>query len=171
MSELIEVDRKALHEVLTALVSPPHVVREMQAISRIRDDCPIKKLVADYETPSRAAPRESQAGVDDITELFDTPDASGWTPPNPPHIVCAANRAGDGVIYCGSRHFSNAMVAQMEAAGLTREQTSASVQGFIDQYDRFWDREQALRIMRHTGQPIRHEDEWSRSELFSENLY
>jgi hypothetical protein len=37
--------------------------------------------------------------------------------------------------------------------------------------DRFWSREEALAIMKQTGQPIRYDDAWSMTELFSENLY
>lgn len=98
-----------------------------------------------------------------------TPDAQGFIPGDDVKtwIVCAANRSPEGLIFCGSRHFSNAMYAQIKAAGVSPHSTE---QGFIDQFDRFWTREQAYEIMKITGQPMLHEDEWG-PQLYSENLY
>ena len=100
------------------------------------------------------------------------PDAHGWIPVEPDyvHIVSAANRIGD-VIFCGARHFSNAMVSQIKASNFTREEIQRSEQGFIDNYDRFWNREQAYEIMKITGQKMIEEDLTAGSQLFSENLY
>ncbi|WP_298966092.1 hypothetical protein [uncultured Roseibium sp.] len=99
----------------------------------------------------------------------ETPDAHGWVPDpeNPVRIVCAANKAADGTIFCGSRHASNAMFSQMQAAGVQYHETE---DGFIDQYDRWWSRLQAFEIMATTGQPMLHAGEWG-VELYSENLY
>lgn len=98
-----------------------------------------------------------------------TPDAYGWVPPDgtKTHIVCAANRAKGGLIFCGSRHGSAAMHSQMSAAGIEYQETE---DGFIDRYDRFWTREQALEIMLSTGQKMLHQGDWG-NELYSENLY
>jgi len=107
-----------------------------------------------------------------LSEMHKKADARGWIPPEgtQPYIVCAANRAR-GIIFCGSRHFSNAMISQMRSAGLSQKEMARAEQGFIDQYDRFWSREEALAIMKQTGQPIRYDDARSMTELFSENLY
>ena len=99
----------------------------------------------------------------------ETPDAHGWVPPTdkPAWIVCAANKTKDGLIFCGSRHGSNAMHAQMQAAGFGYHDTE---DGFIDRYDRWWNREQAYEIMKTTGQPMLNDGKWGRV-LYSENLY
>lgn len=99
-----------------------------------------------------------------------TPDANGWIPnvSVPVRIVCAANKSPCGLIFCGSRHFSNAMYAQIVAAGID---THSTEQGFIDQYDRFWTREQAYEIMVIEGQEMRYDAVVIPGCLFSENLY
>lgn len=47
MSDRIEVDKRALHSVLLALIGQPHEVRELQATRGIGDN-PIDTLVAEF---------------------------------------------------------------------------------------------------------------------------
>ncbi len=107
---------------------------------------------------------------------FKTPDEirlrpapDGYVHPDfkDPYIVCAACRWGDTVI-ASARHFSPVMGDLIERLGADGGREDE--QGFIDQHDRFWTREEALRIMRLTGQPIKDRD-MCHSELFSEGLY
>lgn len=50
------VDAKALREILTALQGPPHLIRELIAISNLQGhDCPIKKLVAQFNRQVRGS--------------------------------------------------------------------------------------------------------------------
>ena len=99
----------------------------------------------------------------------ETPTMDGWVPPFSAtvRIVCAANKAADGTLFCASRHGSPAMRKQLEAARVEFFETE---QGFIDQFDRWWSRAQAVEIMKITGQPMLHEGEWGKL-LYSENLY
>lgn len=95
------------------------------------------------------------------------------------HIVAAANRlevtAGEFVTFVSARHFSPSMAGQIKAAGLT-ERGHDMEQGFIDQHDRFWNREQAAEIVFLMQQDIvdfRTEKPTKKhvGVLFSENLY
>ena len=45
----IEVDARALKQVLLALTGPPHLIRELQAVVNLGDS-PIAKLVDEYNT-------------------------------------------------------------------------------------------------------------------------
>lgn len=92
---------------------------------------------------------------------------TGFTDPQPRKIVTAANRHREtGLIIVGSRHWSEAMRAQIRAAGI--EGTNFE-QGFIDQYDQFLNRKDAKRIALKNGQELIGED-WG-DELYSENLH
>lgn len=85
---------------------------------------------------------------------------------NPVKIVCAANRFNQ-TIFCSARHGSPAMHTQLKKACVSYFDTE---EGFIDQYDRWWSRTEAYKIMKATGQPILDRC-FSNTELFSENLY
>lgn len=80
------------------------------------------------------------------TELYEwvpDPDIPVW-------IVCSACRHREtGVIFCGARHFDSVMRGQIKAAGL---KGTGHEQGFIDQYGRFYDREQAWVIAERNNQ-------------------
>lgn len=82
-------------------------------------------------------------------------------------IVCAANRHKEtGIIFCGARHFDNVMRGQIKAAGLNG---IGHEQGFIDQFSRFYTREEAWIIAETNGQIKRKVS--GDGTLYSENLY
>lgn len=97
----------------------------------------------------------------------DRPDSKGWVPPkgHTPKIVAAANRI-DGVIYVGARHFDLAMKSQMGIRTLGRPVE----QGFIDQFARFWNREEAYQICILTNVKLLRTEDWG-EKLYSEDLY
>lgn len=106
---------------------------------------------------------------------FKTPDEirlrpapDGYVHPDfaDPYIVCAACKWDDLVI-ASARHFSPVMRELQDRLGIDRP---AHEQGFIDQLDRFWTREEALEIMTLTGQPIK-DEEMCQRRMFSEGLY
>lgn len=85
-------------------------------------------------------------------------------------IVCAAmRREGDGLIICGARHYDTLMRSMINETG-GRIVWWNCEQGFIDNFGRFLNREQALEVAKETGQIIRACGGDSK-ELFSENLY
>ena len=90
-------------------------------------------------------------------------------------IVCAACKYGD-VIIAGARHYDGVMNGQLRAFSDDDEirmmNRGEVIQGFIDQWGEFFDRNEALVIATAAGQintrrpkcdPI--------NELFSEDLY
>ena len=87
----------------------------------------------------------------------------------PKYIVCAAIRR-DGHIVCGARHFDGIMRSQLAQMG-----QNAGVyweQGFIDNFGKFYTREEALKLALEMGQIRRTGGGFDLSkELFSENLY
>jgi hypothetical protein len=90
-------------------------------------------------------------------------------------IVCAANMFEDGTIIIGVRHWDLFMHKQADAYGLNGYEEH--VQGFIDQFGDFWDREEALNIIKASGQQIdpernsHHKTVGECVELYSEGLY
>ena len=87
---------------------------------------------------------------------------------NIPVIVCAANRDEAGHIICGARHWGRSMRQQAKLVG-----KRVWEQGFIDQYERFYTREEAWLLVQSNGQPFdsaRNGDSES-TILFSEGLY
>lgn len=90
-------------------------------------------------------------------------------------IVCAANQFEDGLIIAGARHFDNVMHGNIKRVFNTRDnradQSSMSEQGFIDQYGRFYSREDAFKIVQENGQPFDLDRNGSHSVLYSEGLY
>ena len=86
-----------------------------------------------------------------------------------PYIVCAANRMPDGKLLVGVRHWDKLMHDQYDARyGDVHAKHSEVEQGFIDQWGKFYTREQALIAVESTGQTKGH---YSKIELFSEDLY
>mgnify|MGYP001560791551 CR=1 FL=1 len=84
-------------------------------------------------------------------------------------IVTAANRHREsGVMLVGARHWSPAMRQQCKAMNITSKDFE---QGFIDQYDQFITREDAMRIALKNGQPLIRCPGADGNELFSENLH
>jgi len=58
-----------------------------------------------------------------------------------PRIVCAANKFENGPILIGTRHFDQHMCVQAEYMGV--KGSEPHTQGFIDQYGKFYTREEA----------------------------
>lgn len=85
-----------------------------------------------------------------------------------PRIVCAANKFENGPLLIGARHFDQHMQVQMAYMGV--KGSDPHVQGFIDQYGKFYTREEAWKVAVENGQIVRRcgGDE---GMLFSENLY
>lgn len=83
-------------------------------------------------------------------------------------IVCAACRI-NGVIFCGARHWDTRMRSQARRAGF--KHVGGSEEGFIDQYGNFFDRYEAMNIVRRNGQPFNEERNGSNVKLYSEGLY
>jgi hypothetical protein len=86
-------------------------------------------------------------------------------------VVCAACRYGQ-LILAGARHFDNVMRSQLEALP-KRTQFISSLweQGFIDQFGKFLTREEAMIIIKKSGQPFDIERNGDDNLLFSEGLY
>lgn len=99
-----------------------------------------------------------------------------WTPP--PYakiwIVCAACKYKD-FIATGPRHFDKTMVVQAQAwldnNGLPPQTMGEFDQGFIDQWGRYYSREEALKIVLENGQPFSRDRNGYGDWLFSEGLY
>lgn len=94
-----------------------------------------------------------------------------WTPPPDaiPHIVCAACRWHNFII-CGPRHWDGVMRHQLVALGF--EHGHDWDQGFVDQFGRFWSREQAMQIVKDNKQPFDLERNGGNDAvLYSEGLY
>jgi len=90
-----------------------------------------------------------------------------------PWIVCAANRFDD-IIVCGARHYDSAMMSSIDRHrehGLCLKYECE--QGFIDQFGKFYTREEAWKIAEKNGQIKRRVggDTINGGKLFSENLY
>lgn len=69
-----------------------------------------------------------------------------------PWIVCAANRHREsGLIVCGARYFDPIMRAQMKAMQGFPYWNNCE-QGFIDQWGKFYTREEAYKLARANGQ-------------------
>ena len=65
-------------------------------------------------------------------------------------VVCAANRK-DGIIFAGARHCDSVMHGQARAAGM---KLTCSEQGFINQFGEFLTHEEAMQIVKASGQPF-----------------
>lgn len=99
-----------------------------------------------------------------------------WQPPEnvTVRIVCAANKTKDGLIIAGARHWDDIMreVALRVYPGDRSVFGTDTEQGFIDQWDRFYTREEAMKAIQVSGQPIDVEGNMHyTTQLFSEGLY
>jgi len=88
-----------------------------------------------------------------------------------PRIVCAAVMNKDGIIIPSPRHFDETFWKLFERMGLKEEDNHEWIQGFIDQFGKFFDREEALIIAKRENQIYRESPNVDTTELFSENLY
>lgn len=96
---------------------------------------------------------------------------SDWQPPEDvkPWMVCAAVRYG-GVTVAGPRHFDEFMHGTILAIDIF--ECHEADQGFIDQWGRFYTREEAMEAVKASGQPFNLERNGGQDkELFSEGLY
>jgi hypothetical protein len=82
-------------------------------------------------------------------------------------VVCAACRMGDHIVL-GARHFDERMREQMDRTSCNWK---LAEQGFIDQFGAFLSREEAMNIVKSSGQPFDIERNRGDKILFSEGLY
>lgn len=100
-----------------------------------------------------------------------------WQPPKDikPWIVCAANKnRANGYIVCGARHWDNVMQKQIAVFYDTTVKSRGKdwEQGFIDQWGRFYNRKDAMKAVKESGQPFNAERNSGNGDiLFSEGLY
>jgi len=86
-------------------------------------------------------------------------------------IVCAAIRFGS-LVLCGARHWDSAMISQVEEIGFrVVRDLGDEEQGFINQFSEFLTREEAMQVVKESGQPFNIERNRGDSCLFSEGLY
>ena len=109
-------------------------------------------------------------------------------PPRPPRIVCAAMKNGHGDIICSPRHYDGLCHQQLRRSTpwffrswlfrffhIRSKRWASCEQGFVDQFGKFYNRNEAWVVAREQNQIIKlcgnqhslKED----NELFSENLY
>ncbi len=104
---------------------------------------------------------------------------SDWQPPADaiPWIVCAACKSitYHEIILVGPRHFDTVMLAQLDTLKIAYEHMDDQwnwEQGFIDQWGRFYNRIDAMAVVRNNNQPFNRErNGGSLDELFSGGLY
>ena len=82
-------------------------------------------------------------------------------------VVCAACRMGEHIVL-GARHFDARMREQMDRTSCN---WTLAEQGFIDQFGDFLTREEAMKIVKASGQPFSIERNRGDVALFSEGLY
>ena len=105
---------------------------------------------------------------------------SEWEPTTQPWIVSAANQLPNGVLLVGPRHWDTTMRKQFKAMYGDDAFTNPDKrvphgdieQGFIDQWGRFYTREEAMVVARQNDQIIVPDEQMlSLSALHSEDLY
>lgn len=95
--------------------------------------------------------------------------------PFEPRIMMAANICtyanGEKHLVIGIRHWDELMVATeiMREEKLGRRVDEE--QGFIDQYQKFYTREEALELVKKNGQPFSQERNVGTHELYSEGVW
>lgn len=115
-----------------------------------------------------------------------------WEPTTRPVIVCAANLTPDGRLLLGVRHWDNNMRSQFRAIygyqaystghwnrlvrflqGRPQPALGTEIeQGFIDQFSRFYTREEAMLVAKQNGQVIVPEHQMlSLTALHTEDLW
>lgn len=93
-------------------------------------------------------------------------------------IVSAANRftvkdTGETLVIASARHYSSLMASTikfLKSKGIELSKAYGDNQGFIDQFDDYHTREEALVIAQWAGQ-LPYEKCFPENELFSEDLY
>jgi len=97
-----------------------------------------------------------------------------WEPTVRPIIVCAGNINALGQLVIGPRHWDSTMRRQVELMRLNKADERMwyrAEQGFIDQFGRFHNREDAMLIARSNKQIRFPDDMLSQTSLHSEDLY
>ncbi len=94
---------------------------------------------------------------------------------NKPVIVCAA-LLKEGIIIAGPRHYDLVMKTQIMPITHCEKRKrkinfNNAEQGFVDQFGKFYNREEALKVAKDAGQDIDFERNGSTTELYSEGLY
>lgn len=92
-------------------------------------------------------------------------------------VVCAANKyetrlqPSESVVFIGVRHFCPVMRQNMfHYREMLKRETE--VQGFVDQFGVFMDRNEALLVAKEAGQlNVARIKTWPEDQLFSEDLY
>ena len=93
-----------------------------------------------------------------------------WEPTTKPWIVCAAIRFNDHIV-CGPRHWDTTMRKMVDLLK-DHEFWGKAEQGFIDQFGRFYNREEAMQVARQNNQIIVSDSQMlSLTALHSEDLY
>lgn len=89
-----------------------------------------------------------------------------------PWIVCAAIRRNFHII-TGARHWDSIMHNQADAYNAISDAPSKMwEQGFIDQWGKFYNRKEAMKIVKQSGQPFDEKRNSGNGEdLYSEGLY
>jgi hypothetical protein len=122
---------------------------------------------------SRSGPRDAAVRVVEYHQRPVPDSGDGLEPWLPPadwttRIVAAACII-DGTVFVGARHFDPVMRAQIKRAGLS---PLTHEQGFIDQWGRYYTREEAMDVVLVSGQPFDAKRNSGNGEmLFSEGLY
>jgi hypothetical protein len=103
-----------------------------------------------------------------------------WEGKGAPWIVCAANLYGE-VLVVGPRHCDSVMRRQIDVLDANAflkdcypwKSETREIQGFIDQFGDFYNRQEAWKIAAANGQIIKRcgGDTANGGTLFSENLY
>lgn len=90
-------------------------------------------------------------------------------------IVCAGckiNIKGEEYLILGARHYDKLMREMINKLDKdTLQPIVRGEQGFIDQYGDFYNRKEALEIVKKNGQPFNQKRNGSNTKLFSEGLY
>lgn len=102
-------------------------------------------------------------------------ESANWQPPKDvkPIMVCAANRCKDsGAIVLGARHYSKLMSNGINNIRGELRGGRQWEQGFIDQWERFYTRKEAMKAVLENGQPFNLTRNGGRTKrLYSEGLY
>jgi hypothetical protein len=101
--------------------------------------------------------------------------SGNWEGKAAPRIVCAACLSGE-LLAVGPRHHDSTMRRQIDmfgTSGFSVWGEEPVIQGFIDQFGDFYDRQEAWKIAEANGQIIRGcgGDSAKGGTLYSENLY
>ena len=97
----------------------------------------------------------------------------GYMVCRPRWIVCAANRYGDLIVPSARHHdaLMNKLIARLGGSHKLLDEDGHTEQGFIDQYGKWWNREDAFIIAERNGQDVDLTRNSVPDRLYSEGLY